>query len=105
VNCSPPPLASFLSSFLYLLYAILIYPLPIWWYWLKQTALQWLFGEGPWVCGVWLPAADYISPRGNTSFPPDTIWYDSEFVPWHITEIGTLSMCHLWLSPPEADIR
>jgi len=53
----------------------------------------------------WLPPADNILPMGTSGLNSETMWYDTENVSSRVTEIVTLSVRFLPLSPPVGDIR
>jgi len=63
-----------------------------------------IFAKG-FACGFWQPPADNVLSKGKTGLHSNTMWYDREYIPWHIGEIGVLPVCFILLMPPVGDIR
>jgi hypothetical protein len=57
------------------------------------------------VCGFWLPSADTVSPNGSTCNYSKVMWYDTEYVEWHIGEIRIVCVCFLLSLLPVGEIR
>ena len=56
-------------------------------------------------CGLQLPPSNNISPKGYTGIHSRTIWYDREWIVWHIRELSELWLSFLLLAPPVSDIQ
>jgi len=56
------------------------------------------------VWGFWPPTADNISPKGNAGCHSNSIWYNGEYVVFHIGEMSVHWVCFLLLAPPGGDV-
>jgi len=50
-------------------------------------------------CGLWLPPATNISPKGKTGLGFNTMWDNREYIAGHIGDIGEGWVCLLLLAP------
>jgi len=51
------------------------------------------------LCWFWLPPAYNMSSNRKTQLHSDTLWYDRNYVLWHIIEIGVFWVLPLLLAP------
>jgi len=54
--------------------------------------------------GFKLSPAKNVSPKGKTGLDSNTMWYNREYVMWHIGKIGGLGVPFLMLAPSVGDI-
>ena len=56
-------------------------------------------------CGLWLPRAEYNSPRGKSVLHCHNMWYDREFLACHTRDVGRHWVRFRWELPLVGHIR